>query len=402
MMLYPEIRPASVDTARTDLPRQAPERAMQADVVLDIVGRHHRRWMAALSLATLAVASPASAEAVLPNSPEAFGRVVRAWSAENSVDRVILVVRRDNRIVYQLQLGGANADEPVHIASLSKAITAVCVATLVRNGILSFDAPMSSVLAKFRATSGHRSDPRFARVTVGQLLTHRAGFGKQDPGSGPALTQYLRRSTATARPSNEFLGWALSQRLMHDPGSQFVYSNTGYLALGAIIEEATGKRYVPYCREAVLAPHGLQGDLEPAWRVLWSYAGWRMRPRDYLAFLDVFDADDQRLGPVARSWMLDPEGKAAFAGAVWYGLGTYVRKAGNGINVSHFGSWAYNGTGVNARSRTSFLTLAVRRADGTSWLVHASPRPRRFEEYRPGMALEQALLKAYRGIKTWN
>jgi CubicO group peptidase (beta-lactamase class C family) len=361
--------------------------------------------MAALSVAAVGASPSATAETLLPNSAEAFGQALRTWAAQHGTERGVVVVRRGDRVVYQLQLGGGNPDDPVHIASLSKAITAVCIATLVRDGVLSFDAPVAAALAKFRKSSGFRSDPRFARATVAQLLTHRAGFGTkaQDPGSGPALTKYLQKNTARQRPNDNFLGWALSQRLAHDPGKQFVYSNTGYFALGAIIEEATGKGYAPYCREAVLTPLRLQADLEPGWRVMWSFGGWRMRPRDYLAFLDVFGETNQWLGTAARTWMLDPSGKTVSAnGDMWYGLGTYVRKAERGVNVRHFGSWAYASTGLNARSRTSFLTLAVRQADGTAWFVHVAPRPRRSDTDRPGVALERILLEAYRSVKVWN
>jgi CubicO group peptidase (beta-lactamase class C family) len=44
----------------------------------------------------------------------------------------------------------------------------------------------------------------------------------------------------------------LGPELVRDPGKEFAYSNAGYLALGAVIEEATGQSYESYCRDAVL------------------------------------------------------------------------------------------------------------------------------------------------------
>jgi CubicO group peptidase (beta-lactamase class C family) len=164
------------------------------------------------------------------------------------------------------------------------------------------------------------------------------------------------------------------------------------LALGAIIEEASGKRYAPYCREAVMAPLGISGDLEPSWRVMWSYGGWRLSAEHYLAFLDLFDGRDQRLGAVPKAWMLDPTGKATSPrGEAWYGLGTFVRKAEPSVSHHHFGSWVYNLKANHGPLRTSFLTLAVRRGDGTAWFVYAAPRPPRSEDDNP-----------YRGVKRWN
>ena len=45
---------------------------------------------------------------------------------------------------------------PVLLASLSKAITGACVATLVRDGKLAFDTPLSKALAKFFKANGDR------------------------------------------------------------------------------------------------------------------------------------------------------------------------------------------------------------------------------------------------------
>ncbi len=372
---------------------------MQMHMALVYTHGHRAHVMAAVLAVTVAISAPVTAQAPLPDTPEAFGTVLKTWAARRGVKQAFIVVRRDGHIVYGYSVGGADSKTPVPLASLSKAITGACIATLVRDGKLSFDTPVSSALAKFAARNGGLNR-RFGRVTVEQLLTHRAGFGtkKDDPAIGPILVEYLKTHTMTARPGPAYLASVLNHPLVNDPGSKFVYSNTGYLVLGMIIEEATGKLYAPFCREAVLVPYGLAGDLEPDWRLLWSYAGWRMTADDYLSFLDLFAAEDQRLGATAKRWMLDPTGKTVSAESEtsWYGLGTYVRKGAQGVNVRHFGSWV----GKNK----SILTLAVRQSDGTAWFVYVTPRPPRprTEKVRPGFELERELLAAYRGVKRWN
>jgi CubicO group peptidase (beta-lactamase class C family) len=359
-------------------------------------------------VATAAIAAggaAAQAQTSVSDTPEAFGVALRKWARDYEVERAIIVVRRQGSIVYRAAIGGADPGQPVHLASLSKAITGACVATLIRDGKLTFDAPVASTLAGFMARNGAAGDPRFRHVTVAQLLTHRAGFGakREDHTAAPRLADYLRRNPASEPPSPASLSRVLTQPLLHAPGTKYVYTNTAYLALGAIIEEAAGKPYAPYCRGTVLAPLGLGGDLEPRWRVTWSYGGWRMSGEHYLAFLDLFDARDQRLGAVPKAWMLDPAGKRISPQSeVWYGLGTFVRKVDGGVSHHHFGSWTYNGMGVDGPLRTSFLTLAVRRADGTAWFVHVSPKPPRSEDDRPGVELNRALAETYRGVKRWN
>jgi CubicO group peptidase (beta-lactamase class C family) len=355
--------------------------------------------MAALIL--LAASAPATAE---PAGIEAFGAAVKSWAAEQHLRRAFVVVRRDGRVVYKSAIGGADPDAPVHLASLSKAITAACIATLVRDGKLAFDTPIGVALRKFIAAHGRPRDPRLAGITVAQLLTHRAGFANgddDDPASGRNLDRYLATHSAREPPKPPLLAATLRAKLVRDPGAQYAYGNAAYFVLGGIIEEASGQSYLPYCRDAVLKPVGVTGSLEPAWRVSTAMGGWRMRADDYLAFLDRFAADDTRLGTAAKTWMLDPAGKSVpFDSAAWYGLGTLVRKAERGVDTWHWGSWDYTpDKGERGTVRSSFAAYAARLADGTAWFVHAEPR---VEEGEPRNALITRMFDAYRSIKTWD
>jgi CubicO group peptidase (beta-lactamase class C family) len=69
-----------------------------------------------------------------------------------------------------------DANAPTLIGSMSKAITAVAIATLIRDGKLSFVTPMSQAPAEFFKRQGRPSDRRFEAVTIEQLLVHRSGM----------------------------------------------------------------------------------------------------------------------------------------------------------------------------------------------------------------------------------
>ena len=272
---------------------------------------------AAIAAALIASMAAAKAQlalpAPLPGTTEVYGTVLKTWAAKYNIKNALVVVRRQGKIVYRSALGGANASAPVHLASLSKAITGACVATLIRDRKLAFDTPLSTSLAKFFAAHGKPVDPRAAGVTIAQLLTHRAGFSgnadDNDVATVRRLVAYLRENSARQPPKPDLLVAAFKTPLPHQPGGDFVYSNTGYLVLGAIIEEAAGKPYLSYCREAVLAPLGVTGDLDPDWQVLGAYGGWRMAGEAYLPVLDLFAAEDQRLGSEVKKWMLSPQDK---------------------------------------------------------------------------------------------
>lgn len=346
----------------------------------------------------------AAAENAAPETPEAFTRALAAWAAKHKVERAVIVVRRGRRVVHQAGIGGADPSSPVLLASLSKAITGACIATLVRDGKLGFDWPLSKVLAKHFTVHGRPQDQRMERITIAQLLTHRAGFAGATDGEDPAtrslLDAYLEQHSTREAPKAAYINMLLATKLLRDPGEAFAYSNAGYMLLGAVIEEATGRSYEHYCRDAVLKPVGAAGALDPTWAVLWSTGGWRMAGADYVAFYETFDRHSPTLGKRTIDWMLNPSGKTygKTSYPVWYGLGVRLRDRGEGAEVWHTGSWARRLSPDSAGPRTANTsTLAFRAADGTSWFVHSTP----LILGNARSELNDALLRAYRSIKRW-
>ena len=188
----------------------------------------------------------------------------------------------------------------------------------------------------------------------------------------------LRTHTARRTAFDVQLGWIFRHRLASQPGTRYVYSNAGYLILGAVIEEASGRDYEGYCRETVLLPLGARdAELDPAWRIMSSYGGWRMPTADYGRFYQAFALGNPAIGPQARAWMMSPDGKRVGSGSVHYGLGTFVRPtATGGGNFWHWGAWTYNLRGAyDGTLSASYSAFAVRLgAIDTNMVVHIAPR----------------------------
>lgn len=323
-------------------------------------------------LALLAgIAVPAEAQTV-----DGIDQVWRGWMAQYGRKTGGLAVVHGGRAVREAAMGQEAVGEPVPVASLSKAVTAVCVAGLIERGRLSFDTPLSQALARTMARVGQPVDPRLLAVTISQLLVHRAGIAKQDVANAP-LADYLRTHTARRTAFDVQLGWIFRHRLAAEPGTRYVYSNAGYLILGAVIEEASGRDYESYCRETVLLPLGARGaELNPAWRIMSSYGGWRMSTADYGRFYQAFAPGNPAIGPQARAWMMSPEGKRV-GGGVHYGLGTFVRPTPTGGgNFWHWGAWTYDLRGAyDGNLSASYSAFAVRQgAIDTNMVVHVTPR----------------------------
>jgi CubicO group peptidase (beta-lactamase class C family) len=301
----------------------------------------------------------------------------RAWMAEQRRKTGGLAVVHGGRAVREAAMGQEAVGAPVPVASLSKAVTGVCIAGLIERGRLSFDTPLSQALARTMVRVGQPADPRLSAVTISQLLVHRAGLDKKDIANAP-LADYLRSHTARRTAFDTQLGWIFRHRLAAQPGTRYVYSNAGYLILGAVIEEASGRDYESYCRETVLLPLGARdAELDPAWRIMSSYGGWRMPTADYGRFYQAFALGNPAIGPQARAWMMSPDGKRVGSGSVHYGLGTFVRPtATGGGNFWHWGAWTYNLRGAyDGTLSASYSAFAVRLgAIDTNMVVHVAPR----------------------------
>lgn len=287
----------------------------------------------------------------------------RGWMTKHDRKAGGLALLHKGKPVHEAAMGRIAVGTPVPLASLSKAVTGVCIGGLVDRGKLSFETPLSQALAKTLVRIGLPTDQRLSNVTIAQLLTHRAGYdrGSSDPATGP-LSTYLLGATAKNTAFDDRLKALLRLKLSAAPGERYAYTNAPYLILGAVVEEASGQDYESYCKQTVLTPLGAtSAALDPAWRILSSYGGWRMTLADYGRFYQAFALGNPVIGPVARRWMMSADAKSIGGGA-HYSLGVDVRPlAGGDANFWHWGRWTYNlSTGFDGPLVASYSTFAVR------------------------------------------
>lgn len=361
---------------------------------------------AALALALLWPAAVV-AQGKAPGQPptvDAFDGVFRDWMSRHRIARGVLAVGHGERLVLVRGYGGLDPAAPVPIASLSKAITGLCVATLVRAGKLSFSATLGEVLGPFFKRHGEPADARARRITVEHLLVHRSGYSRKatrDPASGPALVDLLRRH-GTARPHlDEAVRLALRYKLVREPGAAYEYVNANYLLLGAVIEQAAGEPYEDYCRKAVLRSLGIPGGrLGPVWTALSSYGGWSVTAAEYIALLRGFAPGNAAvLSPGLRRWMTAAEGKRINGDAgVFYSLGIVMRLDGNGPSLWHTGLWTHaQRESASGPLNDSHATLAVRAAGGAAYFAFVAPEPSKAARAE----LDAALWRVAHAIRAW-
>ena len=140
------------------------------------------------------------------------------------------------------------------LASLTKMFTAVAVVHLVASGRLGFDTRVVDVLPPDR-----RPTTLLPEVTVHHLLCHTSGIAdycEEDEDSPAYVEDYGSLwdevpSYRMERPL-DFLPLFGDRAPYRPPGTTYQYSNAGYVVLGLVVEELTGKELVDAVQRLVL------------------------------------------------------------------------------------------------------------------------------------------------------
>ena len=135
------------------------------------------------------------------------------------------------------------ADDHFRIASISKTFVAVAVLRLVERGLLRLDSRVDDWVP------GLLPD---ATITIRQLLQHTSGlFDYADDESwwSQVMADPTRRWTAP-----EVISVATGHDPYFAPGKSWHYSNTGYAALGLVLQAATGRTPAQVVTKEVIRP----------------------------------------------------------------------------------------------------------------------------------------------------
>jgi uncharacterized protein YbbC (DUF1343 family)/CubicO group peptidase (beta-lactamase class C family) len=161
----------------------------------------------------------------------------------------VVLVARKGRVVYRKAFGDRAIEpqrEPMTIdtifdlASLTKVVaTATSIMILVEQGKVSLADPVARYIPEF-AKFGKE------RVTVEQLMTHRAGL--------PADNEIADYVGKTIDP----LELIYDLRPSYEPGTRFVYSDVGFIVAAEIVRRVSGESIDRFAREKIFVPLGMR------------------------------------------------------------------------------------------------------------------------------------------------
>lgn len=163
-----------------------------------------------------------------------------------------ILVARGDEVLYRGARGRASielgvpldAGQVFRMGSISKQMAAAGLLTLVEQGRLSLDDPLSKFLPDY---------PGGGNVSVRMLLNHTSGI-KSYTGIPGVMQGPIMQDRSTAQMIETF------KDLKPDfaPGQGYAYNNSGYVLVGAIIEKVSGQPWHAYLKQALFEPLGMR------------------------------------------------------------------------------------------------------------------------------------------------
>lgn len=203
---------------------------------------------------------------------EAVTRVLKPIRQKFNVPAMSAAVVTDDGIKFAGAVGvrKRGTEVPVtlanlwHLGSDTKAMTSTLIAKLVERGQLKWDSTLAEIFPELAP----QMNPEFRKVTVLQLLSHRAGLpANLDLGAySGSDVQALR-----LRAVREYL----ARKPETKPGSTYAYSNLGYIIAGAVVEKVSGQPWESVITDDVFRPlqmnsagfggTGMSGQIDQPW-----------------------------------------------------------------------------------------------------------------------------------------
>jgi len=172
-----------------------------------------------------------------------------------------VLVKKDGRVVFERGYGvkqlrtGSKIDTKTNfrLASVTKQFTAMAVMLLVHDKKLSYETTVWEIFPKF---------PEYGKkITVRQLLNHTSGLpdyedlmDAAEKAKGPIWSPEKQIQDAEVLT---LLEGATKGKFA--PGTRWDYSNSGYVLLGAIVTQVSGKAFGEFLQERIFAPLKMSG-----------------------------------------------------------------------------------------------------------------------------------------------
>lgn len=221
-----------------------------------LVSRLHRALLATAWLLLCATALPAAAAASEPEPERA--RIASMLAQQGLTGASWMRLTPGQGVVTGAtgvrRAGGGEVQrsDRFQVGSIAKPVMAAGVLRLVTQGRLSLDAPLAQLLPQIALDNPWAATHP---VRLRHLLDHTAGL--EDAGLSLVMSTTVQADQPLAAL---FEGRGMRLAVRTRPGSEYSYSNFGYILVAMVIERVTGQRYEALLDAELLRPLGMHAS----------------------------------------------------------------------------------------------------------------------------------------------
>ena len=183
---------------------------------------------------------------ILGRGAERFGMAAAVLRGERIIAQGVAGVRKRGTAAR------ITLDDRFHLGSCTKAMTAALAAMLVEEGKLNW----TTTLGELFADTVKPLHPAWEKVTLRQVLAHRAGLRLEPDGVG-VFNEMVPPLGTLPQQRLEIVRQAVSRPPGIPPDTKYWYSNVGYILAGAALEQLTGRAWEELMRERLFQPLGI-------------------------------------------------------------------------------------------------------------------------------------------------
>jgi CubicO group peptidase (beta-lactamase class C family) len=136
-------------------------------------------------------------------------------------------------------------DDQWHLGSCTKTMTATLVGLYVEKGKLRWDTKLVEIFPDL----ADKFDPGLKDITVVHLLAHSAGLARD-----VNYKLILERGGSVQTERINILKEAVAKPPEYPPGIKHLYSNAGYIILGAVLEKVSGSTWEEMVQKELFLP----------------------------------------------------------------------------------------------------------------------------------------------------
>jgi CubicO group peptidase (beta-lactamase class C family) len=174
------------------------------------------------------------------------------WPSKNN--NISFLVAKDGQIIYENYSGFGDVRKktpitsktPIHIASVSKVLTAAAILKLINAGEIELDQKVTTLLKGFP----------YPDVTIKNLLSHRSGMRNYAYFTDDRKIWDNHKIMSNQDILNIMINKKIG--LESKTNTRFQYCNTNYAMLALIIEKVTGKSYPEAMKSMIFEPLGMK------------------------------------------------------------------------------------------------------------------------------------------------